>query len=207
MKKLFLPSLVIFAILLVPLTTVFAQSENSRANRREEIKEQVKQQIEERLQSLKEKLASKAALRKEKLDAAKQRVCEQRKNGIVRRSTRLAERAERQLTNFTSKMERVDNFYNEKMVPEGKTIENYNELIADIEAKKQAVNEATDSAKTTASSFDCSTDDPKGQLTNYRIDMQNAVTALKEYRTSIKNLIVAIRTAFNNSTATSSADN
>lgn len=201
MKKLLLPSLLVLTLILTSTTTVFAQKNLEKS------REELKQQIEEKHAEIREKLASKSALRKERLEATKQRVCEQRKNGIVRRSTRLAERAERQLANFSSKVERLADFYNNKMVPDGKTVGNYDELVADIEGKKLAVQEAIDSAKTTATNFDCAGDDPKGQLGNYRTDMQNAITALKEYRTSIKNLIVAVRTAFNNNTASSSANN
>ena len=187
MKKLILPSLLLI-LFVFQTSPVVAQNNTS-------VRERVKTQIEERLKQAREKLASKAALRKEKLETAKLRICEARKSGIVRRSTRLAERAERQLNNFGSKLDRVENFYNNTLLPKGVVIENYDDLIADVEAKKQAVAEAINSAKTSAQNFNCSGDDPKGQLTNYRTDMENAVKALKDYRTSIKNLIVAVRTA------------
>lgn len=203
MKKLLLPSLLLLLIILIsPTAAVLAQSENSR----EDIREAIKDKIETRLKETRAKLASKAALREEKLTEVKLRVCEKRKDGIVRRSTKLAERAQRQLTNFEQKANRVEDFYNNKLVPKGITLDNFDELIAEIEAKKQAVDEATTSAKTAAESFDCSADDPKGQLTNYRTDMQNAISALKDYRTAIKNLIVAVRTAAAK-IATDSADN
>ncbi len=199
MKKLILPSLLL-SLSIFQTTPVLAESNNS------DVRERVKTQIEQRLKQTKEKLASKAALGREKLEATKLKICETKKSSIVRRSTRLAERAERQLANFSSKSTRIENFYNDKLLPKGVTVSNYDDLIADIEAKKEAVSEAITSAKSSAENFDCSAADPKGQLTNYRTDMRNAVTALKEYRQSIKNLIVAIRTAAAK-TATSSANN
>src|SRR3989344_1744756 len=134
MKKLILPSLLL-TLFVFQTSPVAAQNNTS-------VRERVKTQIEERLKQAREKLASKAALRKEKLETAKLRICEARKSGIVRRSTRLAERAERQLNNFGSKLDRVENFYNNTLLPKGIVIENYDDLIADVEAKKQAVAEA-----------------------------------------------------------------
>lgn len=80
-----------------------------------------------------------------------------------------------------------------KVVPSGKTIANYDSLVADIQAKKSAVQTALSIAQNDANSFSCTGDDPKGQLTQFRKDMQAVKKALKEYRTSIKNLIVAVR--------------
>lgn len=199
MKKLILPILLI-SFFLIQVSPAFAQG-NSESTR-----ERVKNQIEQKFKETKDRLASKAAIRKEKLEATKLRVCETKKSAIVRRSTRLAERAGRQLTNFSTKSTRVETFYNDRLVPRGVVVDNYDDLVADIEAKAQAVAEAIESAKTTAANFDCAGDDPKGQLTNYRTDMQNAIKALKEYRLSIKNLIVAIKHAAAK-TATSSANN
>lgn len=208
MKK-FLPTLLLTLLLVAQPSVVFSQSDSSTVNSsaREEARAKVKEKIEARLKEVKAKQASRAALKKEKLEAVKLKNCERKQDAIVRRSTRLSERAQRQLTNFEQKANRVEDFYNNRLVPKGITLDNYDELLVDIEARKQAVNEATTSAKTAAENFDCTTDDPKGQLANYRIDMQNAVSALKNYRTAIKNLIVAVRTAAAKTTATDSADN
>lgn len=211
MKKLLLP-ITLLAILLVSQIGIVSAESNSNSSARAAAREKIKAKIEAKLKETKENQASKAALKQEKLAEVKLKVCERKRDSIVRRSTKLAERAQRQLTNFEQKANRVEDFYNNRLVPKGITLDNYDDLLADIEAKKQVVNEATTSAKTSAENFDCSSDDPKGQLTNYRIDMQNAIKALKEYRTSIKNLIVAVRTAAaklatTSATATDSANN
>jgi hypothetical protein len=207
MKKLFLPTTFFLVITLVLTTSnIFAQGNSETAkSAREETREKAKIKIEERLNEVKSKQASRSALKQEKLESAKLRVCENKKAAIVRRSTRLAERAERQITNFELKASRVEDFYNNKLLPKGLTVINYEDLIVDIEAKKLAAVEAVATAKTSASSFDCEADDPKGQLTNFRTDMKNVINSLKDYRTSIKNLIVGVRTTAK--TATVSADN
>ena len=97
------------------------------------------------------------------------------------------------LEKFTVHAQRVEEFYTTKVVPGGKTVANYDNLVSDIQAKKTAVQTALAQAQSSLSSFDCTGNDPKGQLTQYKNDMLAVKSALKDYRTSIKNLIVAIR--------------
>ncbi|HSX58003.1 MAG TPA: hypothetical protein VLE47_01890 [Candidatus Saccharimonadales bacterium] len=204
-KLLLLPSL--FSILLFSQTAVvLAESNNTGSSSREEKVQELKDKIEERLRETKAKFASQAALRQEKLEAVKEKVCETKKTNIVRRSTKLAERAENQINNFDQKATKVETYYTDKLVPKGITLDNYNDLVADVAAKKQAATDAVDAAKAAAQSFDCSGNDPKGQLNNFHTDMQNAIKAMKEFRVSIINLIVAVRTA-SGKTASSSATN
>ncbi len=88
---------------------------------------------------------------------------------------------------------RVEDYYTSKVVPSGKTVANYASLVADIQTKKGAVQTALTQAQTNAASFACTSDDPKGQMTQFKDDMRTVKAALKDYRTSIKNLIVAVR--------------
>ena len=74
----------------------------------------------------------------------------------------------------------------------GKTVSNYDALLADIQTKKSAVSTALQKGKDDFKSFSCTGDNPKGALTQFREDMQLVKQGLKDYRTSIKNLIVAV---------------
>lgn len=87
---------------------------------------------------------------------------------------------------------RVEAYYSNKVVPSGKTVLNYSTLVADIATQKAAVNTALTNAQNDVADFSCTSDNPKGQLTQYRVDMQVVKKALHDYRTSIKNLIVAV---------------
>ena len=178
------------------------KNENEIETKREEIKNRAEQRLEDR----KGRIASKAAERQEKLEARKQKICENRSEKIKNRSERLANRAEKQLKNFTSIAERVDKFYLNRLVPKGVTVSNYDSLKADIEARKQEVKNAIEAAKAAVTGFDCSGDNPKGQLGTYRVEMKDAIAALKDFRISIKNFIVAIRTAAKANNATGSAE-
>ena len=134
-------------------------------------------------------LASAAAARREE---GKLRACQARENAIKQRSTHLTQLVNSMLAMFDKHAQRVENYYTTKVVPAGKTVTNYNSLVADIAAKRAAVATALTQAQNDASSFSCTSSDPKTQLIKFKTDMQSVKKALKDYRTSIKNLIVAV---------------
>ena len=137
----------------------------------------------------------KRELAQARLDEAKLKSCQARENSIMKRAERLGNLAANMLEKFDAITERVKEFYETKVVPDGNTVENYDDLVADIDAKKEAAQASLDNAQDAISAFSCDSDDPKGLLTQYREDMQDVKSALKDYRTSIKNLIVAVHTA------------
>ena len=129
----------------------------------------------------------------DRLDGAKLKTCQVKEKVINNRTKSLTNLALNMEDKFTSISARVQKYYTEKVVPSGKTVPNYASLVADINAKKAAVDTAINTAKTDSSNFSCNSDNPKGKLSTFRKDMQNVKSSLKDYRTSIKNLIVAVR--------------
>ena len=129
----------------------------------------------------------------ERLTEAKLKSCQAKEATIKQRSDQLTKTAENMLEKFDNIATRVEKYYSDKVVPSGKTVSNYDALVADIAAKKVLVQTALTKAQTDALAFSCTSDNPKGQLTQFREDMQAVKKALKDYRTSIKNLIVAVR--------------
>lgn len=129
----------------------------------------------------------------EKLTEAKLKICQNKKAAIDKRNNQLLRTANNMLTKFSQIADRVENYYTNKVVPGGKTVSNYDSLVAEITSKKSSVQTALNKAKNDFSAFSCTSDDPKGQITQFRVDMQSVKSSLKEYRTAIKNLIVAIR--------------
>lgn len=128
-----------------------------------------------------------------KLTEVKLKVCQKKEAAIKKRDDQLNKMAETMLTKFADIATRVETYYTSKVVPSGKTVSNYDALVAEIGTKKTAVQTALTKANTDATAFSCTSDNPKGQLTQFRTDMQMVKQALKDYRTAIKNLIVAIR--------------
>ena len=129
---------------------------------------------------------------KTRLQDAKLKACQARENVIKNRSNSLGKLTDGMVNHFDQIVIRVEKYYTEKVVPSGKTVSNYDALLADIQTKKSAVSTALQKAKDDFKSFSCTEDDPKGVLTQFREDMQSVKQALKDYRTSIKNLIVAV---------------
>lgn len=133
------------------------------------------------------------AIAAQKLTEAKLKVCQNKEAAMQKRNDQLTKTAESMLTKFDSIATRVENYYTDKVVPNGKIVSDYDALVADIATKKSAVQTNLDKASADAAAFNCTSNDPKGQLTQFRTDMQAVKQGLKDYRTSIKNLIVAVR--------------
>ncbi|HSX18683.1 MAG TPA: hypothetical protein VLE91_00955 [Candidatus Saccharimonadales bacterium] len=119
------------------------------------------------------------------------RSCQAKEAAIKNRSMHLTQLAQNMETKFDAIANRVENYYTTKVVPGGKTVPNYDALVADIQTKKTAASTALTKAQNDANNFSCS-GNPKTQLTQFREDMQLTKSALKNYRTSIRNLIVAV---------------
>lgn len=125
------------------------------------------------------------------LTEGKLQSCLAREKGIKNRAQHLNQLATNMQEQFDVIAGRVEEYYTKS----GKTITEYDTLLADITSKKAAVTAALAVTKADADNFTCEGLDPKGQVTKYREDMQSVIQALKDYRTSIKNLIVAVRSA------------
>jgi hypothetical protein len=168
-------------------STTDSSSTITSAPRREAVKnriQNVRETTQERIETTRENT-------KARLDEARLKACEARESAINKRIEMLGRLSTNILTKFSNITDRVVEFYNNKMVTEGKTLSNYNELIANINTEKEAVANALSVAQGTT--FSCDSDDPKGQLEAFRDNMKNVKAALQEYRSSIKDLIVAVK--------------
>lgn len=125
-------------------------------------------------------------------EGGKLRACQAKEAAVKTRLSRLISLVTNMENKFDSIAQRVKTYYTSKVIPSGKTVANYDALVADIQSKKAAVQAALTNAKNDADGFSCTTGDPKAQLRKYQEDMLTVKRALKDYRTSIKNLIVAV---------------
>lgn len=151
--------------------------------------ENIRQRAKERAEEQKQDRASKAAEIKENWRV---KAC-QTKEKVVRQQFRhLTDLVDNMFRHFDRTAERVQEYYKNKVVPTGKTAPNYDALLTDVKAKKEAVNKALTAAKTNAQDFDCNTENPREQLNQFHKDMQVVKQALYDYRKSIKNLTQAV---------------
>lgn len=183
--------LISLSLLLFIATPVFAQDKpiSTKSGTRSERIEQRKNFV----QNIKERFLTTKAKTQEQLQEGSMRACEAREVAINKRSTQLIKMVGNMETKFSSISARVQDYYTSKLVPSGKTLSNYDDLVSDINSKKASVDAALAAAKTNIDNFSCDSDDPKALFVEFRKDMQAVKEALKEYRTSIKNLIVAIK--------------
>ena len=127
-----------------------------------------------------------------RLTEFKLRACEAREDAVKKRTDSLMTLTTRKVAKLDTISSKVQEFYTNKLVPQGKVISNYDALVSDIKTKKAAVESAIKEVPDT-SPFDCSGDDPKGLMTDFREKMQSVKKALHEYHVSIKNLFVEVR--------------
>ncbi len=137
-------------------------------------------------------LAQSATPTRRGLSQASLRSCQAREAAVKNRMDSLVRMATNMMQKFDSIATRVKDFYINKVVPSGKTVSNYNSLVTDIDAKKAVVQTDLTAAQSMVNAFACTADDPKGLLTQFRMDIQKVKADLKNYRTAIKNLIVAV---------------
>lgn len=186
-----------FLILLVFSTSVFAVTEmpdNANAIKKPNTPPSLIKKTP--LNKVYNTIASRAGIRKPllkiKLDQIKLRVCQVKEKIITNRSSKMVNHSNKIVSVFDSIVTRISNYYESRLVPQGRTLANYDALILDIQAKKSAITPLLEAAKADVDNFSCEGDDPKGQLEQFKQDIRAIIPALKAYKISVRNLIVAV---------------
>lgn len=123
-----------------------------------------------------------------KLTGTKLTVCQQKEAAITGRSNAAIKQSVVYEQGFSDIAEATQAYYAEDYL----AIASYDGLVADVAAKKSAVDMSLSSAQRDINAFACASNNPKAQLAQFKSDMQSAKTALENYRTAIKNLINAL---------------
>jgi len=134
----------------------------------------------------------------DRLSQIKLKVCEKRESSIQKRSTRLVAKSENIQKRFDRIIEKVDTYYIDVLMLKDVEIENYDELLGNVEENRAAAATKLGAAESTASNFTCEGENPKEQIGQFRTDMKGVISALKGYKKSVVNLIVAVRTKAKN---------
>ena len=124
-----------------------------------------------------------------RLADAKLKACQNREKAINNIMARLADRGTKQLDVFNKIAERTEAFYTDK----GKTLSNYDALVAEVTAKKTDAQTAVDAVKAGSVTFQCDGTDPKGAVTVFKDSLKAEIAALKAYKTAVKNLVVGVK--------------
>lgn len=198
MKKLFLKHsiLAVFAVFVLALAAPLAV--NAQTTRAQE----AQQNAEQRQETAQTNVADRKEAAQARLTDGKLKACENRQKAITNIMTRLADRGQKQLDLFSSIADKTEKFYTDK----GKTLSNYDTLLADVDAKKAAAVTAVDTIKSASITFDCSGEDPKGLVKSFKESLKIEIEALKAYKTSVKNLIVGVKSVQGTTTTSENGD-
>ena len=140
----------------------------------------------------KKKAQAAAEAAKTRLKDTRLKACQNREKRITNLMNNMTDRASRQVMVFTRIAERTQNFYMEK----GKTLSNYDALVADVYAKKAAAEAAIAKTGSTKTEFSCTANDPKGVSATFKENVKAQTEAMKAYKTAVKNLIVGVKSLY-----------
>ena len=138
--------------------------------------------------------------RQTKLAATQLKACQNRERVITGILGRIATRGQKQLDLFSSIATKTEAFYTRK----GKTLSNYDTLVANVATQKAAAQTAVTTVKTDSTTFSCTGTDPKGAAASFKTDLKSEIAALQAYRTAVKNLIVGVKSVQSTMTPTTS---
>ncbi len=175
-----------FVALATPVLALAAPNERANAQATEETTEVTTQ------------AADRKAAAQAKLADTKLKVCQKREKNINNVMSRIADRGQKQLDLFSSIATKTETFYLNK----GKVLSNYDALLADVMAKKEAAQATVDTVKSTGVTFKCDGTDPKGAVSSFKESLKSEIAALKEYKTSVKNFIVGVKSVQGSTTST-----
>lgn len=122
------------------------------------------------------------------LAAAQLKACQKRETAINHIMARVVDRGTKQIVVFDKIATRTETFYTTK----GKTVANYDTLVAAVDAAKSKAQTDLAAMKTTAT-LDCASTDPKGGVSAFKTSVKSEIASLKAYKTAVKNLIVAVK--------------
>jgi hypothetical protein len=151
-----------------------------------------------------DKLANKQADQmadKIKLDEKHLKLCQKHEKEITHIMARVSDRSQKQLNLFSSIATKTETFYTNK----GKTLSNYDALVADVASKKIEAQTAVDTVTATGVQFKCDGTDPKGVAGDFKVQLKAEIVALKAFKTSVKNLIVGVKSVQSTTTSTTNS--
>jgi len=128
-------------------------------------------------------------------DEVKKSLCERLKERVHVREENLTRLANHLVEVFTSIVARVDEFYQTKLVPQGKTTGNYKTLMAEINANQTILRNKLAELQNTVETTSCDGDNPGFVASVLKDQMHEVIAAMQEYKKSVRNLIVEVHTA------------
>lgn len=157
--------------------------------------EQARQKAEALLQQQKEQSQQKLAEMKQQLEQKRKEhrleICAKVGEHTKHRYTSIEERINKINARLTARVDRAKAFVTEKNL----VVENYDGLLSDIAAKRQAAEATAVAVKDAADGFDCSSENGKAQAATIKSKAAEFKTAAKAYKASVRVFLTAVKTA------------
>jgi len=196
-KAALVPLIFLLAFTLVP-TVVFAHDDASETedHAQQQASEMIKKLLQERREAAKKRLEDNNTAKTERQNSAEserfKKACENRQASYKNRLENIAERSQKHIEVLDKIVERLKNFKETKNL----TVDNYDALLTNLEAKKLIVHNVQEAAKELASAdFSCDRTAALEAVKAFTDILHQQISALKDYKTATKDLIVAIKTA------------
>jgi uncharacterized phage infection (PIP) family protein YhgE len=125
---------------------------------------------------------------KERLKDASLSACKDREEKINTIMNRVAERSQKHVDRMSEVSEKAKAFYEKA----GNILSNYDELVADVDAKKVLARTAVDTLVSQAN-FTCESEGPKSDLQAFRDKRLTKIQAVSDYRDAVKALLAGIK--------------
>ena len=97
---------------------------------------------------------------------------------------------------IVSKFDKISNltndFYTTKLIPQGKTLSNYNDLYQAVSDKRALAILSVQKAQKDVNSFSCQSKTIKDNLNNFKNDIQTAKQSIVDYQSALKVLVSAL---------------
>ena len=150
---------------------------------------------ERRLTEIPEKKlqATQSGALSKRLTDQKLRICQTASKNIIKRNEYLAKSVSEIEKKLASIIDGIKNYYEEKVIPTGTSLSNYDVLVNDIFLREKAIVPLIEKVKTDTTAFSCTGEDPHGQIKKVDDDIRAVLKALQEYKTGIHTLITAIK--------------
>lgn len=178
--------------------TEHATSTASGSSSSGSLTEAQRQERATRIENEREKLVEAKKKAESKVLNAKQKVCTNRETEIKNVLTQVSTRATNHIAVLNKIADRTKEFY----VTKGKTLANYDQLVADVDAKKAAAEQSVTNLKAIAEVFTCNVDNPQASIQAVRDALHAKRDAMQAYRESVKNLIVGVKSVQGETSAT-----
>jgi hypothetical protein len=122
-------------------------------------------------------------------DGIKLRACQNREASIKNIMARIVDRTQKQANLYSAIAERTQKFYADK----DKQLAGYDELVADVNTKKDAAQAAIDELKASASQFTCDSENRRELAEAFNDNLDKTIEALQAYRQAVKNLVAGVK--------------